>query len=83
MALIAKVAFKAWPASSSTPPRRICSSRRLRPLPRCPSSAPSAVELRRELAELEDRAAATGWAWDAALSLDIDGLHVWLEARRA
>jgi hypothetical protein len=49
----------------------------------CPASAPSAVELRRELAELEDRAAATGWAWDAALSLDIDVLHVWLEARRA
>jgi hypothetical protein len=49
----------------------------------CPSSLDRAADLRDELAELEDRAAATGWAWDAALSLDIDVLHVWLEARRA
>jgi hypothetical protein len=48
-----------------------------------PSSLGRAADLRDELAELEDRAAATGWAWDAALSLAIDVLHVWLEARRA
>ena len=38
--------------------------------------------LRRELGRLEDQAAASGWSWDAGLSLLVDALLVRLEARR-
>lgn len=50
-------------------------------MPKRPS-APDVSALRRELGRLEDRAAASGWGWDAGLSLHVDALLVRLEARR-
>jgi hypothetical protein len=38
--------------------------------------------LRRLFGRLEDQAAASGWGWDAGLSLLIDAVLVRLEARR-
>ena len=37
-------------------------------------------EGRRELGQLEDKVAATGWLWDRSLSHQIDGLLIKLEA---
>ena len=48
-----------------------------------PSSALDVAAVQRELGRLEDHAAATGWAWDAMLSLRVDALHVQREERRA
>jgi hypothetical protein len=48
-----------------------------------PRSEPVVSEGRRELGQLEDRVAATGWLWDRSLSHQIDGLVIKLEAGRA
>lgn len=47
------------------------------------SSAPGMWVLRRELGRLEDRAAATDWAWDAEVSRRVDCLLVLIERARA
>jgi len=47
-----------------------------------PSRALAVAALRRELGALEDQAAATGWAWDAMLSLRVDALLEQIEGRR-
>jgi hypothetical protein len=47
------------------------------------SDRPDVARLHRELGELEDQAASTGWAWAAALSLRVDSLLVRLEDGRA
>lgn len=46
-------------------------------------SEPVVSEGRRELGQLEDRVARTGWLWDRSLSHQIDGLLIKLEAGRA
>lgn len=46
-----------------------------------PSDRPDAARLQRELGGLEDQAASTGWAWDAALSRRVDTLCVLIEGR--
>jgi hypothetical protein len=40
-------------------------------------------EGRRELGQLEDKVAATGWMWDRSLSYQVDRLLVVLEPTRA
>ena len=39
-------------------------------------------ELRRELGQLENEAAASGWTWDPVVSRRVDALHVQLEGER-
>jgi hypothetical protein len=47
------------------------------------SSSLAAAALKHDLGVLEDQAAATGWAWDAELSLRVDHLLVLIEEPRA
>ena len=49
----------------------------------CPSSVDATTGLRDGLGQLEDEAAVSGWAWDAALSQRVDWLIVALEERSA
>jgi hypothetical protein len=47
-----------------------------------PSSRVDVAAPRREVGRLEDRAAATGWAWDAEVSRRADCLRVRIEQAR-
>lgn len=49
----------------------------------CPSSPETKADIRLELGVLEDRIAASGWAWDEGISLRVDALIMMLEERGA